>query len=128
MMAELKILIKIMTAKLMKLKNTTMTIKSPVLTLTSTDKVGPTIQLSTSNEAYYKENPHLIGEPLGYSILDGQYYCNSRISNGTLATGGVKTVVVINYDKHPITGEKIEAVSMPPEKYPWNLFDINSLL
>ena len=30
--------------------------------------------------------------------------------------------------KHPITGENIEAVSMPPEEYPWNLFDIDSLL
>ena len=62
--------------------------------------------LSWYTEAYYKSNPHLIGEPLGYSILDGQYYCNSRITNGTLATGGVATIVVINYDYHPITGEK----------------------
>lgn len=30
--------------------------------------------------------------------------------------------------KHPITGENVEAVSMPPEEYPWNLFDIDSLL
>ncbi|MBR4282090.1 MAG: phosphodiester glycosidase family protein, partial [Clostridia bacterium] len=67
--------------------------------------VATNCSLSWYTEAYYKENPHLIGEPLGYSILNGEYYCNSRISNGTLNTGGVKTVVVINYDKHPITGE-----------------------
>ena len=30
--------------------------------------------------------------------------------------------------KHPITGENVEAVSMPPEEYPWNLFDINASL
>lgn len=30
--------------------------------------------------------------------------------------------------KHPITGENVEAVSMPPEEYPWNLFDVDSLL
>lgn len=30
--------------------------------------------------------------------------------------------------KHPITGENVEAVSMPPKEYPWNLFDIDSLL
>ena len=60
--------------------------------------------LSWYTEAYYKENPHLIGEPLGYSILDGQLYSNSRYVNGVNG-GGVKTIVVINYDKHPITGE-----------------------
>ena len=30
--------------------------------------------------------------------------------------------------KHPITGEAVEAVSMPPEEYPWNLFDIEKLV
>lgn len=30
--------------------------------------------------------------------------------------------------RHPITGENIEAKSLPPEKYPWNLFDIKNLL
>ena len=67
--------------------------------------VATNCSLSWYTEAYYKENPHLIGEPLGYSILDGQYYANSRIENGTLATGGVATILVINYDNHPITGE-----------------------
>ncbi len=56
--------------------------------------------LSWYNEAYYKQNPHLIGEPLGYSVLDGKYYSNSR-GHGA----GVKTCIVINYDKHPLTGE-----------------------
>ena len=68
--------------------------------------VATNCSLSWYTEAYYKEHPELIGEPLGYSILDGQYYANSRITNGTLATGGVATIVVINYDYHPITGEK----------------------
>ncbi|MBE5869210.1 MAG: hypothetical protein E7293_09730, partial [Lachnospiraceae bacterium] len=67
--------------------------------------VATNCSLSWYTEQYYKDNPHLIGEPLGYSILDGEYYANSRITNGTLATGGVQTVVVINYDNHPITGE-----------------------
>ena len=30
--------------------------------------------------------------------------------------------------KHPITGEVVEAVSMPPAEYPWNLFDIENLI
>ncbi len=67
--------------------------------------VATNCSLSWYTEAYYKQHPELIGEPLGYSILDGQYYANSRITNGTLATGGVATIVVINYDNHPITGE-----------------------
>ena len=67
--------------------------------------VATNCSLSWYTEAYYQQNPHLIGEPLGYSILNGEYYCNSRITNGTLKTGGVATVVVINYDNHPITGE-----------------------
>ena len=68
--------------------------------------VATNCSLSWYTEAYYQQNPHLIGEPLGYSILNGKYYCNSRITNGTLKTGGVQTIVVINYDKHPITGEE----------------------
>ena len=55
--------------------------------------VATNCSLSWYTEAYYQQNPHLIGEPLGYSILDGEYYCNSRISNGTLKTGGVQTIV-----------------------------------
>ena len=68
--------------------------------------VATNCSLSWYTEAYYKEHPELIGEPLGYSILNGEYYANSRITNGTLATGGVKTIVVVNYDNHPITGEE----------------------
>ena len=66
--------------------------------------VATNCSLSWYTEAYYKENPHLIGEPLGYSILDGQLYANSRFVEGTNG-GGVKTIIVINYDNHPITGE-----------------------
>ena len=68
--------------------------------------VATNCSLSWYTEAYYQQNPHLIGEPLGYSILNGEYYCNSRITNGTLKTGGVKTIIVVNYDYHPLTGEK----------------------
>ena len=30
--------------------------------------------------------------------------------------------------KHPITGENIEVKSLPPEEYPWNLFDLENLI
>ena len=30
--------------------------------------------------------------------------------------------------KHPITGEWVEVNSMPPEEYPWNLFNITELV
>ena len=66
--------------------------------------VATNCSLSWYTEAYYKQNPHLIGEPLGYSILDGQFYANSRFVEGK-NNGGVQTIVVINYDNHPITGE-----------------------
>lgn len=29
--------------------------------------------------------------------------------------------------KHPITGENVEAISMPPNEYPWDLFDLDKL-
>ena len=67
--------------------------------------VATNASLSWYTEAYYKENPHLIGEPLGYSILDGKLYANSRWVEG-VNSGGVATITVINYDYHPITGEK----------------------
>ncbi len=67
--------------------------------------VATNASLSWYTEAYYKANPHLIGEPLGYSILDGQLYANSRWEEEKNA-GGVQTITVINYDYHPITGEK----------------------
>ena len=67
--------------------------------------VATNCSLSWYTEAYYKQNPHLIGEPLGYSILDGQRYSNSRYVEGKNG-GGVQTIVVINYDYNPVTGEK----------------------
>lgn len=30
--------------------------------------------------------------------------------------------------RHPITGEQIEVKSMPPEEYPWNLFELEKML
>lgn len=57
--------------------------------------------LSWYTEAYYKANPQYIGEPLGYSIVNGEYYTNSR-GHGV----GASTVIIINYDKHPLTGEE----------------------
>ena len=30
--------------------------------------------------------------------------------------------------RHPITGKSVEAVSMPPAEYPWNLFDIANII
>ena len=59
--------------------------------------------LSWYDSAYYKANPHLIGEPLYYNILDGYYYENSQGSS-TFSTKNA--VVVINYDYHPVSGEK----------------------
>ena len=57
--------------------------------------------LNWYTDAYYKANPHLIGEPIGYTILDGEYYENSQGP-----TWGAQNCIVINYDKHPITGEE----------------------
>ena len=59
---------------------------------------------------YYIDNPHMIGEPLGYTILDGEIYHNSQMvfneaTQSFSAGDGTKTVIVINYDNHPITGE-----------------------
>ena len=58
--------------------------------------------LSWYNTAYYTTNPHLIGEPLYYNILDGYYYENSQ---GASTFDKKNAVVVINYDVHPTTGE-----------------------
>ena len=72
--------------------------------------VATNTTLSWYTSDYYKENPHLIGEPLGYTILDGEIYTNSQMSynkdtNSYSAGDGTKTVIVINYDNHPLTGE-----------------------
>ncbi|MBQ4562266.1 MAG: phosphodiester glycosidase family protein [Clostridia bacterium] len=69
--------------------------------------------LSWYTADYYKKNPHLIGEPLGYTILDGERYANSSWTFDETtqkytynAADTTKTVIVINYDNHPITGEE----------------------
>ena len=36
------------------------------------------ISLSWYDSAYYKAHPELVGEPLGYLVLDGQLYKNSQ--------------------------------------------------
>ena len=80
--------------------------------------VATNTTLSWYTSAYYQANPHMIGEPLGYTILDGKRYANSTWEfneetqsykktayNGSTIDDGTATVIVINYDKHPITGE-----------------------
>ena len=64
--------------------------------------VATNAMLSWYTEDYYKKNPHLIGEPLYYNILDGYYYENSR---GSASFNRNYAVLVINYDNHPLTGE-----------------------
>ena len=72
--------------------------------------VATNTTLSWYTSAYYKANPHLIGEPLGYTILDGQMYATSSMKYDETtkkfdSTGGSATVIVINYDNHPLTGD-----------------------
>ncbi len=56
--------------------------------------------LSWYNDAYYKSNPHLVGEPLGYVILDGELiHTNSRGQ-----AYGAQTCIVINYNEKEIDG------------------------
>ncbi|MBO5110389.1 MAG: phosphodiester glycosidase family protein [Clostridia bacterium] len=64
--------------------------------------VATNAMLSWYTEAYYKDHPELIGEPLYYNILDGYYYENSR---GSATFNKNYAVLVINYDNHPLTGE-----------------------
>ncbi len=52
------------------------------------------LSLSWYNTDYYAQNPHLIGEPLGYMILDGVQYTNSCGKSG-----GAQTCLVINFDE-----------------------------
>ncbi len=52
------------------------------------------ISLSWYDSQYYLDNPHLVGEPLGYLVLDGVKYTNSRGQ-----TSGAQTVLVINFDE-----------------------------
>ena len=74
--------------------------------------VATNTTLSWYTHQYYKDNPHLIGEPLGYTILDGEMYYNSSWTYNEEtktfkkhAADGTQTVIVINYDEHPLTGE-----------------------
>lgn len=52
------------------------------------------LSLSWYNDAYYSQHPELVGEPLGYMILDGVQYTNSRGQ-----TSGAQTCLVINFDE-----------------------------
>ena len=52
------------------------------------------LSLSWYNSDYYAQNPDLIGEPLGYMILDGVQYTNSQGQSG-----GAQTCLVINFDE-----------------------------
>ncbi|MBQ2988591.1 MAG: phosphodiester glycosidase family protein [Clostridia bacterium] len=66
------------------------------------------LSLSWYNSQYYVDNPHLVGEPLGYMVLDGEVYINSQGQ-----TNGAQTCVVINFDekdgeKRPADMPKVE--------------------
>ena len=52
------------------------------------------LSLSWYDNAYYTEHPELVGEPLGYMVLNGQVYVNSQGQ-----TSGAQTCVVINFDE-----------------------------
>ncbi len=52
------------------------------------------LSLSWYDSAYYVAHPELVGEPLGYMILDGVQYTNSQGQ-----TSGAQTCVVINFDE-----------------------------
>ncbi len=52
------------------------------------------LSLSWYNSDYYSQHPELVGEPLGYLVMDGVYYENS---NGK--TSGAQTCLVINFDE-----------------------------
>lgn len=52
------------------------------------------LSLSWYDSQYYLDNPHLVGEPLGYMILDGVQYTNSQGQ-----TAGAQTCLVINFDE-----------------------------
>ena len=55
--------------------------------------------LSWYNSAYYAQHPELVGEPLGYMILDGKQYTNSQGQ-----TAEATCCVVINYNEREIDG------------------------
>ena len=66
--------------------------------------VATNAMLSWYTEQWYKDHPEYIGEPLGWNICNGQYYENSRGSLGGM--NKEYAALVINYDNHPVTGEK----------------------
>ena len=66
--------------------------------------VATNAMLSWYTEQWYKDHPEYIGEPLGWNICNGYYYENSRGSLGGMSKD--YAALVINYDYHPITGEK----------------------
>ena len=55
---------------------------------------GMNLSLSWYNSEYYAAHPELVGEPLGYMILDGVQYTNSQGK-----TSGAQTCLVINFDE-----------------------------
>ncbi len=52
------------------------------------------LSLSWYDSAYYLAHPELVGEPLGYMVLNGVQYTNSQGQ-----TSGAQTCVVINFDE-----------------------------
>lgn len=52
------------------------------------------LSLSWYDNAYYTEHPELVGEPLGYMVLNGEVYMNSQGQST-----GAQTCVVINFDE-----------------------------
>ena len=52
------------------------------------------LSLSWYNSDYYAQNPTLVGEPLGYLVMDGVMYTNSQGK-----TAGAQTCLVINFDE-----------------------------
>ncbi len=52
------------------------------------------LSLSWYTGTYYSEHPELVGEPLGYLVMDGVYYENSQGK-----TAGAQTCLVINFDE-----------------------------
>ena len=52
------------------------------------------LSLSWYDSTYYVNHPELVGEPLGYMVLNGEVYKNSQGQ-----TAGAQTCVVINFDE-----------------------------
>ena len=52
------------------------------------------LSLSWYTSTYYSEHPELVGEPLGYLVMDGQLFVNS-----VSQSSGAQTCLVINFDE-----------------------------